>query len=270
MSWRVVARKDFEDAVRSRWLLGLTGFFILVVSAAAYFVRPAPGETVGSDAILTLISGLFVTTIIPLIALVISYNAVSGERESGSLKLLLSLPHSRADLIFGKVLGRAAALAAPLLVGFILPAVVLAIGPFQFEPATYLGYTLFMLLLGLVFVSIAVGFSAAVRSQRVALVGAIGLYFLFVPLWNIIQMPLQMYVLTGGLSWLPIAGDTFLQLVRLLNPNTAFQLVSAALLYDQFLTGDAVRNQIAAIAMLLWWILAPPLFGYWRFERADL
>jgi len=47
-----------------------------------------------------------VTLFLPLVAIFAGYAAISKERTGGSLKLLLSLPHSRKDVIIGKVVGR--------------------------------------------------------------------------------------------------------------------------------------------------------------------
>lgn len=267
MSVLAVARKDFEDAIRSRWLVGLTLLFVLLFAGTAYLFRPAEGETLEANVILSLFGQLFVGTLIPLIGLVVGYNAISGERESGSLKLLLSLPHSRIDVVFGKVLGRAAALGAAILVGFVLPAVVLAIGPLELDPLAYVGYTLLVVAFAAVFVSIGVGFSAAATTQRRALAGAIGLYFLFVPLWN---------AATGGFmlmfaqfpGWFPLGRAQ--RAAELANPSTAFQLVTDGFLSESLFAGEMASLQVSAAAMLVVWLLAPPLLGSLKFQREDL
>lgn len=270
MSVVPIARKDFEDAIRSRWLLGLTALFVGLVSLAAYIIRPAPGDTISSNSLLQIVNQVFVGILVPLIALVISYNAITGERESGSLKLLLALPHSRADLVVGKVIGRVGALTVPLLVGFILPAVVLAVGPLQFEAVTYVGYVLAVCLLGAAYVSIAVGLSAAVSTQRLAITGAILLYFLFVPLWDAIQFPLQIWLGGGTPGWLPLTLEELLRLLELINPNGSFGFVADGILSGQLYQGDSARVQISATLMLLTWTLAPPLLGLLTFETKDL
>ena len=269
MSWLVVARKDFEDAIRSRWLLGLTALFVLLIALVAYLLRPAPGEVASANNVLSTFGNFFVGTLVPLIALVVAYNAVTGERTSGSLKLLLSLPHSRADVVFGKVLGRTGALAAAILVGFVLPAVVLALGPFTLDVGSYVGYTLLVVLLAAAFVAIAVGWSAAAPSQRIALAGAIGLYFLFVPFWGAIQFPLQ-FALASLPGWVPLEPDTIATALVLLNPRAAFGELSSAVLGGSLLTGGNAEFQLAALGMLVWWLLAPPLAGLLLFERRDL
>lgn len=271
MSWRAVARKDYQDAVRSGWLWALSIFFVLLVAGAAYVIRPGQGGQLSSNAVLGALNGFFITTFVPLIAIVIAYGAIVGERDTGSLKLLLSLPHSRADVVFGKVVGRAAALATPIAVGFLLPAVVFLIGPVQFDVLTYLGFTLLSVFLGLVFVAIAVGLSASSGSQRIVMAASIAFYFVFVPLWGAIQLPLQFYLLMGGgPGWLPVGPQSVFRALRLINPTGSFKIVSGALLSDQLFAGGSLNLQLAALGMLLVWLLVPPLLGYWSFDSADL
>ncbi|WP_435126357.1 ABC transporter permease subunit [Halobaculum sp. D14] len=282
MSLEAVARKDFEDAVRSRWLLALSAVFVLLVTLVVFLVRPGQGQTLTTGDLLgsIFIKDALVTTLIPLIALVVSYNAVVGERATGSLKLLLSLPHSRADVVFGKVVGRAGAIAVPIVVGFLLPGVVAAVGPLQLQPGVFVGYVLLTVLLAATFVSIAVGFSAALASNRLAIGGAVGLYFLFVPLWGAIQFPLRLYLGIGGTpSWLPVSGSSLLRFLKLVNPTGSFKIVSGEFVGGALLAGGAagqgaggfaMNTEIAAFAMLLAWLLVPPLLGLWRFEQADL
>ena len=60
--------------------------------------------------------------LIPLIAVLISYDAFVGEQEHGTLILLLTYPLSRTALLTGKLLGQSAALGVCLLLGFsVLP-----------------------------------------------------------------------------------------------------------------------------------------------------
>lgn len=58
-----------------------------------------------------------VQVVLGLLAMLLVFDAVSGERESGVLRLLLSTPVRRADVILGKALGAAATLTLPLMLG---------------------------------------------------------------------------------------------------------------------------------------------------------
>ena len=271
MSVLAVARKDFGDALRSRWLLGLTLLFIAFVSFVAYQVRPPAGETVSSNAFLSArLIGFMIGTLVPLTALVISYNAVSGERESGSIKLLLSLPNSRTDVVLGKLAGRSAAFSLSVVTAFVLPALLLAVGPLELDLAAFAGYVFFSCLLGTSFVGIAVGFSAAVATQTRALIGALAVYVLFIPVWSVAEVPLSLWLTAADPAWLPITGQELYTLLRVGRPSGAFGIVTDVLLQPGEVTGIQRRVQLSAAAMLVFWTLAPPLAGLWKFEADDL
>ena len=76
-------------------------------------------SSVGSRQTSVVTLGVF---LIPLIAVLISYDAFVGEQEHGTLILLLTYPLSRPALLTGKLLGQSAALGVCLLLGFsVLP-----------------------------------------------------------------------------------------------------------------------------------------------------
>lgn len=282
MSVEAVARKDFRDAVRSRWLLALTALFVVIATAfmliGAQFLSSTDAQQFSTSSILGFMNGGFTTWLVPLIALVVAYSAVVGERESGSLKLLLSLPHSRADVVAGKVIGRTAAVGVPLFVGFLLPALVAALGPLQFAPLDYLGYLLLMVVLAAVYVAIAVGCSAATGSSTVAVAAAVGVYFLFTVVFGGINSALPLLLgLNGGPSWLPLTVGELQTLLQVLNPTGAFKIVSREFLSGTLFAPPSAGRQrfqqtteVAAILMLGVWTVGPPLAGLARFERTDL
>ncbi|MDB2225562.1 ABC transporter permease subunit [Halorubrum ezzemoulense] len=271
MSLIAIARKDFQETVRSRGMIALVVLFSLLVAAFAFAVRPtAESEQFATEVLLSVFIGPFlVTTLVPLVGVVVGYNAVSGERESGSLKLLLSLPHSRADVVFGKVVGRGAALALAVFAGFLLPALVLIAAPVVFNGGAFLGYTVFAAALGVVFVSIAVGFSAASSTQRRALIGGVAIYVLFVLLWGAVTG--RLVGAAGPLvDALPVSATQLRVFLRVSNPTTAVEALSNAFLGEQLFSGETANRQLSAAAMLVFWTLAPPLAGLLKFDADDL
>ncbi|MFO8116253.1 MAG: ABC transporter permease subunit [Halorubrum sp.] len=274
MTLAAIAEKDFQDAVRSRGMIALVALFSLLVALFAYVFTP-PGEQFATEFLLSVAVGPFlVTTLVPLVGVVVGYNAVSGERESGSLKLLLSLPHSRADVVFGKVVGRGAALSLAVFAGFLLPAAVLLalsqLGYIQaFNVGSYLGYTVFAAVLGVVFVAIAVGFSAAAATQRQALIGGVAIYVLFVLLWGAVTGQF-LGAASGLIDPLPVSQQQVGVFLQVANPTTGVELLSNAFLGGQLFSGESVNQQISAISMLVFWTIAPPLVGLWKFDADDL
>jgi ABC-type transport system involved in multi-copper enzyme maturation permease subunit len=66
--------------------------------------------------------------VLPLAAFLLAYDAIGGERDSGTLKLLLSYPLSRGRLLAAKLATGWICLAAPLAAGTML-SLLLAVGP---------------------------------------------------------------------------------------------------------------------------------------------
>lgn len=121
MSAIAVAKKDFQDAVRSRGLIALTVIFVLFTVGGAYVgtqVAGVFGDEAGDTLDLVYALQSPASFLVPIIALLIGYGAVAGERERGSLKFLLGLPHTRWDVVFGKIVGRSAVVTVSILVGF--------------------------------------------------------------------------------------------------------------------------------------------------------
>ena len=114
-----IAAKEFRDRMRNRWVLAVALVFTVFSLVIAYFGGAQQGS-VGFRSIEFTIASLvsLVIYLIPLIALLLGFDAIVGERERGSLDLLLALPITRLELLLGKYLGLAAALTLSTLAGF--------------------------------------------------------------------------------------------------------------------------------------------------------
>ena len=94
-----VAAKEFRDRMRNRWVLAVALVFTVFSLVIAYFGGAQQGQ-VGFRSIEFTIASLvsLVIYLIPLIALLLGFDAIVGERERGSLDLLLALPITRLEL----------------------------------------------------------------------------------------------------------------------------------------------------------------------------
>lgn len=281
MSWIHVASKDFADASRSMMLWALTVLLVLLVagvSAIPYLL--ADGTTPPFEEAL---SFLFtpIALLVPIIGLVVGYQAIVSERESGSIRFLLGLPNTRRDVVLGKVIGRAGVVAVPTLIGFLVGAVVIGALYDGFIVADYLGLLVFSLIMGLVYVSVAVGISASVSSRAKALAGVLGFFVLFDFLWEFVTMAIY-WVIEGSLPGFDGLPAWYLFILRL-SPGQALSAIALTLIEivgagDLDLTAAGrvagevpfyLENWFAWIIVVLW-IIVPVSLGYLRFKNAIL
>jgi ABC-2 type transport system permease protein len=274
MSWAVVARKDFRDAVRSKSLWGVSLLFVLVMVGLSYLF--AGGDSVGDGrtSIFLFFVQNAVSLVVPLAALQVGYNSVVGERESGSIKLLLSLPHSRRDVVVGKVLGRSAVVAVATVLAFLVAAVVLLIASSWLALGPYLVFAALTLVFGLAFTALSVGVSASTDSSTKASAGAFGLYVLFAfNLWNWLPNVIN-YFLNDALFFRQT--PEWARLLELVSPNVAYGRVLSGFVAVGEGGGRAAGtdpiylSEWAALGVLALWIVGSVAVGYWRFSRADL
>ncbi|WP_255190605.1 ABC transporter permease subunit [Natronobeatus ordinarius] len=282
MSWVHVARKDFEDASRSLLLWALTGLLILLVaglSTIPYLLAESGTTPAFEEGLAFLYSPI--GFLIPIIGLVVGYRSIVGERESGTIRFLLGLPNTRRDVLVGKVLGRAGVVAVPTAIGFVVGALVIAVLYEGFDVLDYVGLFLFSLVMGLVYVAIAVGISASVRTRAKALGLVITVYAVFDMLWATVPMTLY-WVLENELPGFDGLPAWYLLLERL-SPGEALGAIALTLVdfagagdFDLTAAGRVageapfyLENWFAWVIVGLW-IAVPLGIGYLRFRRATL
>jgi Cu-processing system permease protein len=264
----VVAAKEFRDRIRNRWVLAVTLVFTAFALVIAYFGAAQQGA-VGFRSIEVTIASLvsLVIYLVPLIALILGFDAIVGERERGSLDLLLSLPLTRFELLLGKFLGLAAALACSTVVGFGLVGVLVAS---KLPPAAwyhYAGFILSSVLLGMAFLSLAVAVSVFASDRTRASGTAIALWFFFVLVYDLLL--LGGLVATGGHA----GGDAF-PFLLLANPADVFRILNIFGL-DEVRTmyglttvfPPRLANPALLGAVMLAWIALPLGLATWRFRR---
>jgi len=158
---RALVWHELLERTRDRWVLVISVLFALLALSVGLYGRTAEAEVakLTGPSLVTLASLL-----VPLVALVLSHDAIVGERERNTLGLLLSLPVSRFEVVMAKLIGRGLALAVA--VGLGLGAAMLASGPEG--AATLLELLVPTLLLGLAFLSLGLLISTVTRRQVTA------------------------------------------------------------------------------------------------------
>jgi Cu-processing system permease protein len=220
-----VARRELRDDFRNHWALAITGVFAALALAIAYFGAVTVGR-VGFTSFDATIASLVTLAafVMPLIALLVAYEAIVGERDRGTLPLLLSYPLSRLELVAGKFLGHSALLAFATLLGFGLALGAIEMAAPETRTLEALGnigtFIISTTLLGVSFVALACLISAAVKEKAQAAGLALLAWLALVILFDLVL--LAVLVLSGGNA----AEQALYPWLLLLNPIDVFRLIN--------------------------------------------
>lgn len=266
-----VAHKEFHDGLRNRWLLSITVIFAILSFGLTYFGAAASG-TVGVTSLSTTIASLasLAVFLIPLIALLLSYDSFVGEQEGGTLLLLLTYPLSKNQLLLGKFLGQGGIIALATALGFGSSAVLLYIQTSDMAIVyTFGNFILSATLLGLSFTAIAYLISLVSSEKSKAAGVALITWFFFALVFDLALLAL----LVGTQSGL---SQSLLTQLMMLNPADIFRLVNLAGLDSSDVNGalavaiKANLGQGQLFAILVAWIVIPLAITSFIFKRKKL
>lgn len=281
MSWQTVVRKEFSDAIRSLvlWIVSIIFVFFGILLVGSYilvegeFGPPDADPGTALDAMVFVLSPI--TLVAPIIALIVGYKAIVGERESGSLKVLLSLPHTRWDVMFGKLVGRTLVVVIPLTAALVVMGGLITLFVDPISVVDYLVVLVLSILFAAVFVAIAVAISGATKSSTIAGAAMFGIYVLFLLFWDLIDLGL-LYLVEGRLTPQPDPPTWYL-FVEMLSPDGAYLIAAQGFLPGVDLYAGLFPQEVpwyltewAALLILIFWLVVPFGIGYYRFRESDL
>jgi len=210
------ARREFRDAISSRWFILYTVAFT-VLAVAVSFMSLAGSGSHGFAGFGKTTAGLLnlIMLVVPLMALVAGAGSIAGERERGTLLYLLAQPISRVELLLGKYIGLAIALCCSMCIGFGLSAGVLAwrVGG--------VGINAFVMLViftcGLALAMLSVGMLLSVMSRRSGVATGLGLFA-----WLILVFLSDLGLMAGTILFKLRVQEVFV--IGIMNPLQAFKM----------------------------------------------
>lgn len=220
----IIARKEIQEGLRNRWVLATT-LLLAALALTLSFLGSAPTGNVGVNRLDVVIVSLSSLTIflVPLIALLLSHDAIVGESERGTMVLLLSYPIGRSEVIFGKFLGHLAILAFATAIGYGAAAAALTVTGADIAIDSWRAFLSMIgssVLLGAVFLAVGYLTSTLVSERSTAGGIAIGIWLFFVLIYDM--------ALLGGL--VAAKGQAvpalLLDLLLLANPTDAYRLLN--------------------------------------------
>lgn len=272
MSWQAIARNDLRGVSRERgsWAL-FVGFLLGFGGLAALLVQLGdPDFEVYLD-----ILAPGVGLLVPLAGIVLGYETVVGERESGTVVLSLSMPHSRASMVLGKLVGRTTLLVSVVASAAFVTGVGMAVAFPAFELPRYVGFVLLSSLYGAVFLWLSTALSMALPTGRRVIVAAFGAYIGLTLFWNILIDIVEtvLFRFRPGPSGEPEAWATFATFV---GPRTSFNYLLGSDLDAGAIppvavdaSAEFVSSSVAMLALAAWAVL-PVVVGYREFRNDDL
>ncbi|OAE99904.1 hypothetical protein AYJ54_31950 [Bradyrhizobium centrolobii] len=275
MNALIIARKEIHQAVRNRWVLAST-LLLAGLALSLTFLGSAPTGTVGVRALDVVIVSLSSLTIflIPLIALLISHDAIVGDMERGTMLLLLSYPVARWQVLLGKFIGHLAVLAFATCLGYGIAAAALIATGSRIDSDSLAAFAAMIgssVQLGAVFVAIGYLVSALVRDRGTAAGVCIGLWLLLVLIYDMAL--LGVLAVDQGRSISAAAVDAML----LLNPTDVYRLFNltgfANVSSFAGMAGLAQSTTLTAkvlLAALLVWTFVPLGLAAAAFSRREL
>lgn len=270
----IIARKEIQEGLRNRWVIAVT-LLLASLALTLSFLGSAPTGNVGAGRLDIVIVSLASLTIflVPLIALLLSHDAIVGELERGTLLLLLSYPVARSQIVFGKFLAHILILSFATLLGYGAAGLALVVAG---TPTTADSWTAFgamigsSILLGSVFTAIGYLVSATVSQRSTAGGIALGVWLFFVIIYD--MGLLGAIVSTKGVGFSP----GLLSMLLMANPTDAYRLLnlgSETAGSVSALSGLAAGSKLSPtvlMASLALWVAVPLSLAMLRFSRREL
>ncbi len=192
MRFLVVAKKEFIDQVTSRKFIATLIVFLLFLGFMLYsgFTGMGPGPSLHFAALFSFIGTGSMSFFGGILGIVLGFDLITKEKESGTLKTLLSHPVFRDEIITGKAIGGFAALAVVVAVtlSLLLGAVVLSgYIPSAEDMVAFLKFAAVTLAYFFTFFALGLFTSAVSKSTTTSLLISIGIFILlaiFIPFFS--------------------------------------------------------------------------------------
>jgi ABC-2 type transport system permease protein len=290
--WRIVARKEFTDHVRSVRFILLVALLSLAglasVHAAAGPIRDAAEAASDAPSIFLYLFTIspqrvpafheFLGILGPLLGIAFGFDAINGERSQGTLPRLVSQPIHRDEIINGKfVAGLAAiglALAAVMAIVGGYGALRLGVGPTSSDLARATAfYVVAVVYIGL-WLAMAILFSVLSRRAATAALAGIAIWLLFTLFGGLIAGVVAdaVHGVDANSTAEQVLANARLELdVRRFSPDQLYREATGVLLNpDRQSTGIVIAEDTSALPstlpltdslLLAWWQLVAIVGG---------
>ena len=239
----VIAKKEIQDSLRNRWVLFISLIF-LILSLSVTFAGSAVAGHLALPQLGALISSLstIAVFIIPLAAMLVSYDAFVGEDESGTLLLLLSYPITRLQILMGKLLGHSLIMSVTIGFAFGLTALLLLAFNKDYEVVQIVSqfgqFIISSILLAVAFILFGYIVSLKSAEKAKAVASVLFVWFVFVLIYDLLLLTL----LVADLAFF---NQYIINVLIALNPTDLYRAIN-------LIASDAGKGSLAMLASVAW------------------
>ena len=269
-----LALKELRDGFRNRWVAAAVIVLAILALALSILGSAPTGSVRVSELDIRVISLASLSVyLIPLIALMLSYDALVGEFERGTMMLLLAYPVTRWQIVLGKFLGHTLILLIAILGGYGGTVIILTLATGG-STEGWQAYALMMassLVLGAVFIALGYFVSAIVRERATAVGAAIGLWLVFVVLYDLLLFALL------TMDEEQKIGQQLFSMLMLVSPTDTYRVLNLSLFEGVSeaagiagVASEAGLGGSLLVGAMLVWIVLPLGATVLVFQRREL
>ena len=271
----IITGKEVRDSLRNRWVLAAT-LLLAALALSLGFLGSSPTGSVKVDPLTVTVVSLSSLSIflIPLIAMLLAYDAVIGEIERGTMALLLSYPVSRWQVLVGKFLGHLIILTLATTAGYGLAGMALQLAHGGLDFAAWHPFALLIVasvLLGAAFLAMGYLISAKVKERGTAAGIAIGVWLFFVVIFDMALLGILVADSKQAIT------APMLETILLFNPADVYRLLNLTgyentAMYAGMagLSGQLTLGMPVLVAAQLLWIALPFALAAWIFRKRQI
>ena len=271
----IITGKEVRDSLRNRWVLAAT-LLLAALALSLGFLGSSPTGSVKVDPLTVTVVSLSSLSIflIPLIAMLLAYDAVIGEIERGTMALLLSYPVSRWQVLVGKFIGHLIILTLATTAGYGLAGIALQLAHGGLDFAAWKPFALLIVasvLLGAAFLAMGYLISAKVKERGTAAGIAIGVWLFFVVIFDMALLGILVADSKQAIT------APMLEAILLFNPADVYRLLNLTgyentAMYAGMagLSGQLTLGMPVLVAAQLLWIALPFALAAWIFRKRQI
>lgn len=269
----LIARQDLKLNLRNKWILGVSILFAVLTLSIAYSGMVTAGYVGFQDFRRTGASIVsMVLYLVPILSLMMGTYAFVSSREY--LDWIVTQPISRWKIIIGKYLGSLASLVVSTSVGFAIAGIIISVQIGAEGSLRFMLVVLLALLLGAVFLSLALLLSIILHRKQAAVGLSILLWFFFVIFYDLAMLGSTIYLSHGTLKLSLLVGLFF-------NPVDLIRVSSLLVVGGESIFGAAGVVAVkflgsigtlvgASLILIVVWIIAPLMLSIKIFNRQSI